>query len=816
MRRTVSLSYKVLAIMLLAIMFVCSLVVALLLYQAASQEQQLNQAILSRDVTRYHQLTTLLNDRLSVWVEGIRYINDTPPRNTTELIDTFRRAEDFLLLQWDVSNLWVIDNQQQLVYQQGEYLPDDILAMVEQTFAEARPIASVHCHVICEQIVSIPVMINRQTTNVVVMSTSLQELLALLSEATRGASQSDLVLVKHLIGATSQSDRYFINSMVSEQQERFMRDILAAIPASASKSTLITNGYEVNVKERAYLVTLLPLYQHESNGHYLMFTHDIHERKQAYRSQNRIIFFGGVGLVLTFVLCMFVLLRRYAHKLSALSNMLPLLAQKRFEEFKLQQKRSFSRKKWLLDELDTLGEAAVELSDKLESLDQQMTVNTAKLEKMAMFDSLTGLPNRNMMTFQINKQLAALHRQQAGMALLFIDLDNFKKVNDSHGHHFGDEVVKLAAERLSGVIRENDLIARFGGDEFVVLVTGLDKVEQVNIVAGKLIEEFVEPMRISEQTFYISISIGVAYTSNSKTRVLELMRQADTAMYEAKLERGSSYRFFDPSMNHKIFKQVELENEARVALKEQQFFLALQPQLELTSKRLTGFEALLRWKHPERGLVPPGDFLPMLENTAMMSELDFWVMEKAIELLSRLEVSGYRNVKMAINLSAAQFANSALLPYLMELIELYKVDARNIELELTETVLVADIERAVDVIQQIRALGCKIAVDDFGTGYSSLSYLKMIPSDIIKIDRSFIAGMLETESDRNIVSSTISMVRSMGQEIVAEGIEQPEQLFQLANMSCQYGQGYYISKPIEEEALWEVLQTKVNGGRWQL
>ena len=816
MKKTVSLSYKVLTIMLVVIMFVCSLVVGLLLYQAANQEQQLNQTILSRDVTRYHQFSTLLNERLSVWVEGLKYINDTPPRNTTELVDTFRRAEDFLLLQWDVSNLWVIDNQQQLVYQQGEYLPDDVLAMVERTFAEARPIAGVHCHVMCEQIVSIPVMINRQTTNVVVMSTSLQELLALLSEATQGASQSDLVLIKHSKGGNSQSDRYFINSMVSEKQERFMRDILGAIPPSASKTRLITNGHEVSVNGRAYLITLLPLYQHESNGHYLMFTHDIHERKQAYKSQNRIIFFGGVGLVLTFVLCMFVLLRRYAQKLSVLANMLPLLAQKRFEEFKLQQKRSFTRKKWLLDELDTLGEAAVELSDKLESLDQQMTVNTAKLEKMAMFDSLTGLPNRNMMTFQINKQLAALHRQQAGMALLFIDLDNFKKVNDSHGHHFGDEVVKLAGERLSRVIRENDLIARFGGDEFVILVTGLDKVEQVNIVADKLIEEFVEPMRISEQTFYISISIGVAYTSNSKTRALELMRQADTAMYEAKLERGSSFRFFNSSMNQKIVKQVELENEARIALKEQQFFLALQPQIELASKRLTGFEALLRWNHPQRGLVPPGDFLPMLENTAMMSELDFWVMEKAIELLSRLETNGYRNVKMAINLSAAQFANSALLPYLMELIELHKVDARNIELELTETMLVADIERAVEVIQQIRALGCKIAVDDFGTGYSSLSYLKMIPSDIIKIDRSFIAGMLETESDRNIVSSTISMVRSMGQQIIAEGIEQPEQLFQLANMSCQYGQGYYISKPIEEQALWEVLQTKVYMGRWQL
>lgn len=816
MKKTVSLSYKVLAIMLLLVMLVCSLVVSLLLYQAANQEQQLNQAILSRDVTRYHQLSTLLNERLSVWVEGLKHLNEAPLKDASELVETFKRAEDFLLLQWDVNNLWVINNQQQVIYQQGEVLPDDVFPMVQQTFAEARPVYGVHCHVTCEQVISIPVMLSRQTTNVVVMSTSLQELLALLSEATQGASQSDLVLVKYTKGSASQAERYFINSMVSEKQERFMREILSALPAVTNKEKLLTNGYEVNVNGRAHLVTLLPLYSHKPNGHYLMFAHDIDERKRAYKSQNRIIFFGGVGLVLTFLLCMFVLLRRYAQKLSALSNMLPLLAQKRFEEFKAQQKRSFTRKKYLLDELDTLGEAAVELSDKLESLDQQMTANTAKLEKMAMFDSLTGLPNRNMMTFQINKQLAALHRQNAGLALLFIDLDNFKKVNDSHGHHFGDEVVKMSGERLSKVIRENDLIARFGGDEFVILVTGLDEEKQVNIVADKLIDAFVEPMVISEQTFYISISIGVAYTTSSKTRALELMRQADTAMYEAKLERGSSYRFFNPSMNQKIVKQVELENEARVALKEQQFFLALQPQIDLASKRLTGFEALLRWNHPKRGLVPPGDFLPMLENTAMMSELDFWVMERAIELLSRLESAGLCKVKMAINLSAAQFANSALQPYLMELIALYKVDPHNIELELTETVLVADIERAVEVIQQIRALGCKIAVDDFGTGYSSLSYLKMIPSDIIKIDRSFIAGMLETESDRNIVNSTINMVRSMGLEIIAEGVEQPEQLYQLANMGCQYGQGYYISKPIDEDALWDILNTRVYEGRWML
>ncbi|MCP4948190.1 MAG: bifunctional diguanylate cyclase/phosphodiesterase, partial [Aestuariibacter sp.] len=420
------------------------------------------------------------------------------------------------------------------------------------------------------------------------------------------------------------------------------------------------------------------------------------------------------------------------------------------------------------------------------------------------------------MTFQLNKLLASVNREKGGIALMFIDLDNFKKVNDSHGHHFGDEVVKVASERLSGVLRETDLIARFGGDEFVILLNHVETTDQVENVAQKLTAEFIEPMRITEQTFYITISIGIAFTADAKSSTLEMMRQADTAMYEAKLQRGSSYRFFDSTMNQKVVRQVELESEARIAIKEQQFFLALQPQISLETLKLVGFEALLRWRHPERGLVSPGEFLPLLENTPMMAELDFWVMEQAIMLLSKMRNQGYPGVKMAINLSAAQFANESLQPYLTELITKYSVDASLVELELTETVLVADTERAVETIHQIRSLGCQIAVDDFGTGYSSLSYLRTIPSDIIKIDRSFINGMMETDSDRNIVDSTISMVRNMGQQVIAEGIETGEQLNQLRNMQCQYGQGYFISKPIEQHVLWQVLKSQVVNGRWVL
>ncbi|MEC8228572.1 MAG: EAL domain-containing protein [Pseudomonadota bacterium] len=811
--RHLSISYKVLFVMLIMVSVVCTVVVGLLLKQSASQETELNQTLFARDVTRYHQITSLLGDRLSVWVESLKHQSEGATLTEAQLLERLKRSGDFLLLQWDVSSVWLIDHQGEVTFSDGVVLPDTLRPVVAQTLQQGRPQQGVLCQTYCEMVVSTPVMLTGGKTYAVVMTTSLQEVLALLSEA----SQAELVLVRQPdTEVKHQSSRLYLNSSLSEKQATMMRSILGDIPQQTTIKRLITRGVEVTSSDNAYYVMLLPLFNNSANGHYVMFVHDIDDRKRTFQIQKLIIFLGGLGLVLTFVMSMFVLLRRYAQKLNALSNMLPLLAQQRFEEFKEQNKRSFFRNQWLSDELDVLGGAAEELAAKLETLNQQVNVNTAKLEKMAMFDNLTGLPNRNMMTFQLNKLLASVNREKGGIALMFIDLDNFKKVNDSHGHHFGDEVVKVASERLSGVLRETDLIARFGGDEFVILLNHVETTDQVENVAQKLTAEFVEPMCITEQTFYITISIGIAFTADAKSSTLEMMRQADTAMYEAKLQRGSSYRFFDSTMNQKVVRQVELESEARIAIKEQQFFLALQPQISLETLKLVGFEALLRWRHPERGLVSPGEFLPLLENTPMMAELDFWVMEQAIMLLSEMRQKGYPGVKMAINLSAAQFANESLQPYLTELITKYSVDASLVELELTETVLVADTERAVETIHQIRSLGCQIAVDDFGTGYSSLTYLRTIPSDIIKIDRSFINGMMETDSDRNIVDSTISMVRNMGQQVIAEGIETGDQLNQLRNMQCQYGQGYFISKPIEQHVLWQVLKSQVVNGRWVL
>lgn len=815
MRRYLSLSYKVLFTLLVTAVFVSAIIVTTLLYQGAYQEQKMNQSLLSANVTRYLQLSSLLNERFSVWVESLIHISDEGRISESELVEILQRANDFLLLQWDVGGLWLLGPSEELIYTQTGPVRQESLPLVKLSLVETRPMSDVYCNAVCEQLVSIPIKLNSNERHVIVLSTSFVEIMALLNEALN----AEIATVSRGRDIAQKGESYQISSPMAEGKQVFMSGVINALQSLPEEVNLITDGAEITVNRNAYLVSLLPLYSnasHSNYGNYLLFVHDINDRKLAYKAQNRTIFLGAVALLVAFILSIFVMLKRYAYKLKILSRLLPLLAHKRFDEFKRQQTLIFSRRYKFRDELDLLGEATEALAGQLEVMDQQMTVNTAKLEKMAMFDSLTGLPNRNMMTFHINKQLALMQRQKTGLALFFIDLDNFKKVNDSHGHHFGDEVVKVASERLSLVVRETDLVSRFGGDEFVILVSNVVEEEQARVVASKLIEEFVTPIIIGDHTFYIGISIGIAFIKGVKSSAMELMRHADTAMYEAKLDRGSSFRFFNPTMNQKVLRQVELESEAQIAIKEQQFFLALQPQIDVVSYRLTGFEALIRWQHPIRGTIYPDEFLPLIEHSPIMEELDFWVIEHAIGLLAELKDNGYSNVKMAINVSASQFANEALQPYLEACINKYKVDPLLIELELTETVLLADIDRAVSIIQQIRSLGCQIAVDDFGTGYSSLSYLKIIPSDLIKIDRSFISGMLETETDHNIVSSTITMVRNMGLHVVAEGIEQPEQLRMLASMNCQFGQGYYISKPIFEDQLWEVLTEKVANGCWLL
>ena len=463
-----------------------------------------------------------------------------------------------------------------------------------------------------------------------------------------------------------------------------------------------------------------------------------------------------------------------------------------------------------------MEEAASNLARELETIDSKMAFTTAQLENMAMFDVLTGLPNRNMLMFQIEKEIALAARLQAPLGLLFLDLDDFKRINDSHGHDVGDKLIQTAAERINGPLRESDMAARFGGDEFVILLPGLDTVGQVEVVAGRLIQAFEAPIQFDNHQFYVSLSIGLAFCHDSNISAMELLRHADIAMYEAKAEQGSAYCKFDASMNQRVMRRVELEQEARVGLNEGQFSLALQPQLCLNSRKLVGMEALIRWHHPEKGPVSPAEFIPLLENTSLMMTIDYWVIEQAISIVAQMRERGYPDIKMAINISAAHFLDPALPRFIERQLKDYDIAPNMIELELTETALVEDINRASATLETLRGMGCMIAIDDFGTGYSSLGYLKALPADFIKIDRSFVSGMLESDDDRSIVASTVSMVRGMGLTVVAEGIETHEQFAMLDQFGCQLGQGYLFSRPIPQAQLWQQLNESLDAGVWKV
>ena len=378
----------------------------------------------------------------------------------------------------------------------------------------------------------------------------------------------------------------------------------------------------------------------------------------------------------------------------------------------------------------------------------------------------------------------------------------------------GDQLIIAAAERIVEAVDDAGFVGRFGGDEFVILLNGVTAKSKVESFAHTVLSKFETPIQVNELQFYVSASIGAATTTQSDMSAMELFRHADIAMYEAKAKNGGGFKLYDSSMNAKVMRKVELEREAREALREHHFSLALQPKIDIETHRLRGFEALIRWSHPIKGAISPGEFIPMLESTPFMLELDYWVLNRSLRILSELRMAGYPDLKIAINMSAAQFTDNSLPAYLKEQLDTFEIPPDMVELELTETALVSDMDLAVNVCQALQEMGCLVAMDDFGTGYSSLSYLKELPVNVVKIDQGFIRGMLDNPEDANIVESTIALVRSLGRTVIAEGVETHEQFSMLGQFRCHQAQGYLISRPIPENQLWERLNEAVSDGVW--
>ncbi|KHT53862.1 diguanylate cyclase [Alteromonas macleodii] len=811
MKVQVSFTTKTITILLAMVLTVAVVISTVLIQESDARillQQRENQVSNQRRVQLFEDI---LHGRMITLIDIISHKSGGNADSLESLQQTLSGLSEYLTLNFQVESLYLFD-EHGVVGNPLQPVNKTIEKLVNTTRASFESRSLLSCDSVCTHYISIPIMANGETLPVIVVSTSMRELLYLFSRAT---DVHKVAVVQHK-ETSSELSELRVASQVSAANRQYFQSLFDALPDNWRIDDLVIRGMNVALDNQQLLVSLLP-FNHASGDHpYLLIVQDVSAMVRQNEQYQYIVISSAVALFFIFSSLLYLFLNQYRIRLLDVSERLPMLAEHKFSEFyTIAAKRRKSPIFKFTDELDVVEDAANNLARQLESFDGQMAINTAKLEKMAMFDVLTGLPNRNMLTFQIEKQLASSIRDDRLVALMFMDLDDFKKVNDSHGHDVGDKLLKAAAMRISKPIRESDIASRFGGDEFVILLSNIESKKHVDTVAKKLIEEFKEPIIVDGVTFYVSISIGIAITNHSRATPVELLRHADIAMYEAKAKKGAEYRVYDATMNLKVMQKVELESEAREALRDNQFSLALQPQIEMHTGRLVGFEALLRWHHPKKGNISPVDFIPLLENTSFMLELDYWVITRSTYLIRELKNSGYPDVKMAINLSAGQFLDPSLPEFLQQQIIKNDIAPDQVCLELTETVLVSDIKRATTIMQNIRDMGCMLAIDDFGTGYSSLSYLKSLPADYIKIDRSFVANIASSADDRNIVHSTISMVRNMGMQVVAEGIETSEQYELLCHFDCNLGQGYLISRPIPEVNIWDVLSDKVEFGFWK-
>ncbi len=429
----------------------------------------------------------------------------------------------------------------------------------------------------------------------------------------------------------------------------------------------------------------------------------------------------------------------------------------------------------------------------------------AQIAHMAYHDALTGLGNRVLLRQQLE---AALLRVQQGerIAVLYLDLDNFKTLNDSLGHSGGDTLLKAVAERLRGCLKQTDTIARMGGDEFAILQTELGQPSDAEYLARRLRAAVRMPLDVDGQQITADVSIGISLAPNDGTDASQLLKQADMAMYAAKCDGRGTFRYFEPDMNARALARRTLELDLRNAITNDEFELYYQPIVNLERNEVSSCEALLRWHHPQRGMVMPDEFIPVAEETGLIVEIGEGVLRKACAAAAAWP----DNVTVAVNVSSAQFKNQALVLKVVSALAASGLSARRLAIEVTETALILDNEATLATLHQLRDLGVRIAMDDFGTGYSSLSYLRSFPFDKIKIDRSFINDISDTGNAGAIVQATISMAASMNMTTTAEGVETREQLEKVRALGCTEMQGYLFSRPLCGDDLARLFRTRLN------
>jgi diguanylate cyclase len=446
-----------------------------------------------------------------------------------------------------------------------------------------------------------------------------------------------------------------------------------------------------------------------------------------------------------------------------------------------------------------------EALDELARENRLMNEAREQIEHLAMHDQLTQLPNRNMARTAFNNAYALAHQNDLPLALIFIDLDNLKPINDSLGHQAGDEILCEVAKRLQRVAENQHVVCRYGGDEFVMITQGIHTNDDASALALMILHTISQPFAIRQIDMNCTCSIGIAMAPRDGTDLDTLIKKADIAMYQSKDAGRNSFRFFDVASNHTLFEHMSLASSMRRALHDKQFLLYYQPKIDLQTKTLTGFEALVRWQHPQYGFISPATFISMAESSGAIIQLGEWVINEACRQGKEWINRGLRHFSIAVNVSSIQFKRGTIDSVLMNALERSKFPAQMLELELTESLLIDDTERLTNTLAQLRAMGLHFSIDDFGTGYSNLGYLKKFEVEFLKIDQSFVRRMEQNPEDLVIVKAIVQLAQSLGLETIAEGVETESAADMLRDMGCTMAQGYLWSRPLsalEAERFW--------------
>ena len=431
--------------------------------------------------------------------------------------------------------------------------------------------------------------------------------------------------------------------------------------------------------------------------------------------------------------------------------------------------------------------------------DRRLEAQSA-LERMATLDALTGLPNRYLLDEQLTLRVAEAERFGRKLALLFIDLDNFKNINDSFGHEAGDKLLKIVAERMSGCLRSYDLLSRFGGDEFVILLSSMPGAKQIEHVARKVFEALQPMIQVAERELFVSVSIGISIYPDDAESPSDLLRTADAAMYTAKEAGRDCYRFYTTTMNEALARRQQVEQGLREALADGDLYLVYQPQVEIASGRICSCEALLRWRREGRE-IPPGEFIPIAEQSVLMRQIQSFVITEAIRQRAQWKRQGIHDVRIDINFSGASQLINEMIPQLLQVVDDAGISPADIGIELTEHALIDASEQTIARLSDLRERGSTISLDDFGTGYSSLGYLKNLPVDILKIDRAFVKDLPDGKMDCAIVKAVIAMGHSMGKRVLAEGVETQAQMDYVHSEGCDLAQGFLLYRPVEASVI---------------